>query len=61
MAKRDEVFPSKYLKAADLDGKPITVPIESAPEETLKTPDGKEQTSKLSCTSRAPRRPCRST
>ena len=23
MAKRDEVFPSKYLKAADLNGKPF--------------------------------------
>jgi hypothetical protein len=39
---RDEVFPSKYLKAADLKGKPQTVTIESAPYETLKGLDGKE-------------------
>jgi hypothetical protein len=44
MAKRDEVFPSKFLRAADLGGKPITVTIESAPLETLKSPEGKEQT-----------------
>ena len=42
MATRDEVFPSKYLKAADLGGKPITVLIERADEETLKTPEGRE-------------------
>jgi hypothetical protein len=41
--KRDEVFPSKYLKASDLNG-PTTVIIESAPLETLKTPEGKEET-----------------
>ena len=40
--KRDEVFPSKYLKAADLKGKPRTVKIVSAPYETLKGLDGKE-------------------
>ena len=39
---RDEVFPSKYLKAADLKGKPRTVTIESAPFEPLKGMDGKE-------------------
>ena len=39
---RDEVFPSKYLKAADLKGKPHIVTIESAPYETLKSLDGKE-------------------
>ncbi len=39
---RDEVFPSKYLKAADLNGKPYIVIIESAPYETLKGLDGKE-------------------
>ena len=44
MAKRDDVFPSKYLKAADLNGKPLTVTIVSAPLETLKNPEGKEQT-----------------
>jgi hypothetical protein len=39
---RDEVFPSKYLKAADLKGKARIVTIESAPYETLKSLDGKE-------------------
>jgi hypothetical protein len=39
---RDEVFPSKYLKASDLKGKPHVVIIESAPYETLKSLDGKE-------------------
>jgi len=41
--KRDEVFLSKYLKEADLNGKPVTVRIKSAPYETLKNPEGKEQ------------------
>ena len=41
--KRDDVFPSKYLKAADLNGRPVTVTIKSAPYETLKNPEGKEQ------------------
>jgi len=40
--KRDEVFPSKYLKASDLN-KPIVVTIESAPLEMLKNPEGQEQ------------------
>jgi hypothetical protein len=39
---RDEVFPSKYLKAADLRGKAYVATIESAPYETLKSLDGKE-------------------
>ena len=39
---RDEVFPSKYLKAADLKGKPRIVTIERAPYEPLKGLDGKE-------------------
>jgi hypothetical protein len=39
---RDEVFPSKYLKASDLKGKPHVVTIESAPYEMLKGLDGKE-------------------
>jgi hypothetical protein len=43
MAKRDDIFPSKYLKAPDLSGKPITVVIATAALETLKSPDGKEQ------------------
>ena len=41
--QRDDVFPSKYLKAADLNGKAVTVTIEHAPLETLKNPDGQEQ------------------
>ena len=44
MAKRDDVFPSKYLKAADLNGTPLVVTIVSAPMETLQSPEGKEQT-----------------
>jgi hypothetical protein len=40
--RRDDVFPSKYLKAPDLKGKPRIVKIESAPYETLKGLDGKE-------------------
>ena len=43
MAKRDDVFPSKYLKAADLGDEPITVTIASATQEVLKNPEGKEQ------------------
>jgi hypothetical protein len=39
---RDEVFPSPYLKVADLKGKPRIVTIESARYETLKGLDGKE-------------------
>src|SRR5262245_28434321 len=39
---RDEVFPSKYLKAADLKGKACVATIESAPYETLQSLDGKE-------------------
>lgn len=41
---RDEIFPAKYLKASDLNGKPIAVTIENAPVETLKNAEGKEQT-----------------
>ena len=43
MAKRDDIFPSKYLKASDLLGKPFTATIVSAPTEKMKTPDGKEE------------------
>jgi hypothetical protein len=35
MAKRNDIFPSKYLKASDLAGKPRVVEIERAPTETL--------------------------
>jgi len=40
--RRDEVFPSPYLKAADLQGKACVVTIESAPYQTLKGLDGNE-------------------
>jgi hypothetical protein len=39
----DEVFPSKYLKAADLKGRPTIVTIDRAPLENLKSLDGEEQ------------------
>jgi hypothetical protein len=42
MAKRHEVFPSKYLKVADLAGKPRDVNIERAPQEELGSGDDKE-------------------
>src|SRR5262245_23040091 len=42
MAKRHEVFPSRYLQAADLAGKPINVVIEKAPLETLESKNGEE-------------------
>jgi hypothetical protein len=41
--KREDVFPSKYLKAADLNGQAKIVTIERASYETLRAPDGKEQ------------------
>jgi hypothetical protein len=41
--KRDDLFPSKYAKCADLKGKPRVVEIERAPTETLKNPKGEEQ------------------
>jgi hypothetical protein len=44
MAKRDDVFPSHYLKVTDLGGKAFVVTITAAPLETLKGTDGKEQT-----------------
>jgi hypothetical protein len=53
MARRDAVFPSKYLKAADLSGKPITVTIERT-DRDVENPEGKEQ-SRLSFISKAPK------
>src|SRR5262245_12886871 len=41
--KRDDLFPSKYLKCADLKGKPRVVEIEQAPIELLKNAKGEEQ------------------
>jgi len=41
--RRDDLFPSKYLKCADLKAKPRVVEIENAPVETLKNAKGEEQ------------------
>jgi hypothetical protein len=41
--KKDDVFPSKYLKCPDLNGKPTVATIEHAVLETLKSPEGKTQ------------------
>jgi hypothetical protein len=35
MATRDEIFPSRFLKAGDLNGKAVVVEIEAAPTELL--------------------------
>lgn len=40
--KKSEAFPSRFLSAADLGGKPITVTIRSTTRETLKNREGKE-------------------
>jgi hypothetical protein len=45
MATRDEVFPSRFLKAADLGGKPTVVTIKEVSREKLKNGNG-EETSK---------------
>jgi hypothetical protein len=45
--KRDELFPSKYIKAADLGGKPLVVTIKSAAVEALNNPNGGGQQDKL--------------
>src|SRR3954465_447059 len=39
--KRDDLFPSKYLRASDLGGKPTVVEISSTSLEDLKAMDGK--------------------
>ena len=46
---RDDVFPSPYLKCPDLNGKPTQATIESAPLETLKSPEGKTQDRSALC------------
>jgi hypothetical protein len=43
MATRDELFPSRFIKASDLNGKPMIVTITSADRETLKDTSGKEK------------------
>jgi hypothetical protein len=40
--KKSDVFPSKYLSAADLGGKELTLKITEAELTTLKTLDGRE-------------------
>jgi hypothetical protein len=45
MPTRDDLFPSRCLKAADLDGKPRTLTISMAIRETFK--NGGEEQSKL--------------
>jgi hypothetical protein len=42
MAKRNEVFPTRFLTAGDLDGKSIVLTITDAPQETLKNKSGEE-------------------
>lgn len=43
MVTRSEAFPSKFLKASDLNGKPAIVRIAATPFEKLKSPNGVEQ------------------
>jgi hypothetical protein len=43
MPTREEMFPSRFLKASDLNGKAVVVRIGSAPVETLKSPNGTEE------------------
>jgi hypothetical protein len=40
--KKSEAFPTRFLSAPDLGGKPIVVTIESTSRETLKSSEGKE-------------------
>jgi hypothetical protein len=47
--KRDDLFPSKYLKCADLKGRPRVVEIEQAPIEMLKNAKGEEQRKVVLC------------
>jgi hypothetical protein len=44
---RDELFPSKYIKAADLGGKPLVVTIKATTVEALNNPNGGGQQDKL--------------
>jgi hypothetical protein len=44
---RNELFPSKYIKAADLGGKPRVVTIKSTAVEALNNPNGQGQQDKL--------------
>jgi hypothetical protein len=42
MPTRDEIFPSKYLKASDLGGEAVVATIISAEPQILKNPEGEE-------------------
>jgi hypothetical protein len=44
---RSELFPSKYVKAADLGGKPLVVTIKATTVEALNNPNGGGQQDKL--------------
>src|SRR5215471_10749300 len=44
---REALFPSRYIKAADLGGKPLAVTIKSATVEALNNPNGGGQQDKL--------------
>src|SRR5262245_60854639 len=41
--KKSDAFPSKWLKAADLYGRPMAVKVKSVEMSELKSPDGKTQ------------------
>lgn len=41
--KSDDVFPSKYIKAVDLDGEAIVLTIRKVYQDDLKTRDGKDE------------------
>jgi hypothetical protein len=43
MPTRDQIFPPKSLKAAGLNGQPLTLVIKRAPVEALTSPDGKQE------------------
>lgn len=44
--KKSEAFPTRFLSAADLNGKAVTVTIERTPRELLKSPKGGEEQEK---------------
>jgi hypothetical protein len=44
MATREQAFPTRFLKAADLGGKPAVVTIKEAAQEKLKNGNGEEET-----------------
>jgi hypothetical protein len=43
MATRDEMFPSRFIKCSDLNGKPMAVTIAATDRETLRDASGKER------------------